>query len=87
MKEFRIEIIENFEISLLKPQIDIIFKCLQYYAYNVYTKNGKIEDEVKNSEMSLIRDTYNQINNQLNLLNKKKKQKKNNVEKIFTKLA
>lgn len=88
MKEFRVEIIENFEITLLKPQIDIIFKCLQYYAYNVYTINGKIKYEAQNSEMSLIRDTYNQINNQLYTLNKNKKSKtNNNVKKIFTKLA
>lgn len=87
MKEFRVEIIEHFEITLLKPEIDIIFKCLKYYAYNVYTLNGKIKDEAQNSEMSLIRDTYNQINNQLYTLNKNKQSKNNNVKNFFTKLA
>lgn len=86
MKKFNVEIVENLEISLLKPQIDIIFKCLRYYAYNVYSINGKIKKEEQNSEMSLIRDTYNQINNQIHS-SSKKKGNTNKIKNISTKLA
>lgn len=84
MKPFDVSKVKRYTINLLDSQLDIIFKCLQYYAYNEFTINGKIQDEEKNSEMSLIRDTYHQILSERNDQNINERRR---TKKIFKKIS
>ena len=65
--KFDIDTIRKNKIELLDCQCEIVLKCLEYYCYSAnflfdrrrgYTSK---EDELK---ISIITDTYNQIQNQ-----------------------
>lgn len=92
MKEldFDIESIEKTNIDLLNCQIDLILRSLEFYCYTyqyIYPRRGKSQTEEENLRISLVRDTYHQIENQVTSPISKNLMDYSLIEKDFEKIA
>lgn len=61
--------------KLLDCQVELILKSLEFYSYTfqyIYPRRRKSESREENLEISLIRDTYENISSQL-IFNKRSK--------------
>ena len=68
--DFDINSTEKNKIELLNCQVDLILRSLEFYSYTyqfIYPRRGKSETLEENLRISLVRDTYHQITNQLHL--------------------
>ena len=87
--DFYIEKKEKNKIELLNCQVDLILRSLEFYAYTyqfIYPRRGKSETLEENLRISLVRDTYHQITNQLHL-NEDIYDEYNKFKKNFEKVA
>ena len=92
MKEldFDINSLEKSNIELLNVQIDLILRSLEFYCYTyqyIYPRRGKNESDEENLRISLVRDTYHQIANQITNSKSKEMLDYSQIEKIFEKIA
>ena len=81
--DFDIENINKNKIELLNCQVDLILRSLEFYAYTyqfIYPRHGKSETLEENLRISLVRDTYHQITNQVNFANLNKQICEKNYE-------
>lgn len=88
--DFDIDSIEKTNIELLNCQIDLILRNLEFYCYTyqyIYPRRGKTETIEENLRISLVRDTYHQI--EIQVTNSKSKDLMNFslIEKDFEKIA
>lgn len=70
--DFDINSTEKNKIELLNCQVDLILRSLEFYSYTykfIYPRRGKSETLEENLRISLVRDTYHQITNQVNFAN------------------
>lgn len=92
MKEldFDIESTEKNNIELLNCQVDLILRSLEFYCYTyqyIYPRRGKSATSEENLRISLVRDTYHQIANQITSSRSKDLMNYSLIEKNFTKIA
>lgn len=92
MKEldFDIDSIEKNNIELLNCQVDLILRSLEFYCYTyqyMYPRRGKSETLEENLRISLVRDTYYQIANQITSSKSKDLMNYSLIEKSFKKIA
>ena len=81
--DFDINSTEKNKIELLNCQVDLILRSLEFYAYTykfIYPRCGKSETLEENLRISLVRDTYHQITNQVNFANYNEQICENNYE-------
>lgn len=92
MKEldFDIDSIEKNTIELLNCQVDLILRSLEFYCYTyqyIYPRRGKTETKEENLRISLVRDTYYQIANQMKNSKSQELLNYSIIEKTFEKIA
>lgn len=81
--DFDINSTEKNKIELLNCQVDLILRSLEFYSYTykfIYPRRGKSETLEENLRISLVRDTYHQITNQVNFANSNEQICKNDYE-------
>jgi len=93
MLDFDIDTIRKNKIELLDCQIDLILRSLEFYCHTyefIYPRAGKSLTNEENLRICLVRDTYEQINDEyINSKNENKiiKLGNNDYYKNFKKLA
>lgn len=88
--DFDIDSIEKTNIELLNCQVDLILRSLEFYCYTyqyIYPRRGKSQTEEENLRISLVRDTYHQIENQVTSPISKNLMDYSLIEKDFEKIA
>lgn len=81
--DFDVNSTEKNKIELLNCQVDLILRSLEFYSYTyqfIYPRRGKSETLEENLRISLVRDTYHQITNQVNFTNFNEQICENNYE-------
>lgn len=79
--QYDIEDIQQNNIILLNEQVELILRCLNYYCYSanyLFNRNKKYTSKEDEMQISMITDTYHQIESQYY----KFKQKNKNIKKI-----
>lgn len=86
---FDINLIRKNKIELLDCQIDLILRSLEFYSYTyqfIYPRSNKSKTLEENLRISLVHDTYEQIQNEFGI-SKSKNPVVENLDNNFKKIA